>query len=213
MTLADVLRQWIPRKTVTDRFLVLLSAKARATGAADAEQLWASLQGDVQKLMQNALADGITPAEFKGRLAGLLQQYGVGDLKMPDGKAADASPWYADLVYRQTHANAAAEGRDMALFDDEYLERAPFWRFLAIEDSRNDSRDECPDTICRSLDGLLFEKKDSSAQLFLPPLHFQCRCEAQELTAAEAKRRGLTPRAGSSISLRPASGFGGRRFA
>lgn len=212
MTIADVLRAWISKKTVTDRFLVLLSAKARANGAADAEALWASLQGDVQKLMQDSLADGVTPPEFRARLANLLQQYGVGDLKMPDGQSADASPWYSDLVYRQTWANATAEGRDMALFDDEYLERAPYWRFLAIEDSRNDSRDECPDTICRSLDGMLFEKKDASAQLFLPPLHFQCRCEAQELTAAEAKRRGLTPRAGSSISLRPASGFGGRRF-
>ena len=42
MTLADVLRAWIPKKTVTDRFLVMLSAKARATGAADAEPAKAS---------------------------------------------------------------------------------------------------------------------------------------------------------------------------
>lgn len=210
--LEDTIKEWVVKHTLTPRFQAALVDRAKARGSSDAEQLWTSLMTDVNKSLKDAIASGASPKDVKAALADVLGAYGVGGLSMPDGKTADTSTWYADLVYRQTWANATAEGRDKALFDEEYTERAPFWQFHCVKDSRNDSDDECPDQICRRLDKLVFAKSDIGAQIYLAPLHWQCRCDISELTGAEVKRRGLSVVAGSSIGLTPMAGFGGRRF-
>ena len=54
---------------------------------------------------------------------------------------------------------------------------APFWRFVAVIDSRTTK-------ICQKLHHLVFDKLDKNAWKFLPPIHWICRSDAEDVLAS-----------------------------
>jgi SPP1 gp7 family putative phage head morphogenesis protein len=91
-------------------------------------------------------------------------------------KAKSVFPNYKDF-YLQTewdHANATSNmaARYLEMMDDADI--APYWRLNAIIDDGTT-------VICRSLDGKVFDKRDQNSWKFLPPLHWKCRTDAEDI--------------------------------
>ncbi|MDY3352309.1 DUF935 family protein [Riemerella anatipestifer] len=91
-------------------------------------------------------------------------------------KAKGVFPKYKEyhLQAEWEHANAvsAMGAKQQEMMED--IEDAPFWRFSAILD------DGTTDT-CKHLDGKVFRKDDKKAWKFLPPLHWRCRSDAEDV--------------------------------
>lgn len=91
-------------------------------------------------------------------------------------KAKAVFPNYKEF-YLQTewdHANATSNmaARYLEMMDD--IEVAPYWRLSAIIDDGTT-------VICRGLDGKVFDKRDKNSWKFLPPLHWKCRSDAEDI--------------------------------
>jgi len=112
------------------------------------------------------------------------------------------NPAYADLVYR-VNTTSAFNGAKYGEMFGRLGAAYPYWRFNAVIDSRNDEDTECPNTICRALDGKVFAKTNSAGRHLLPPVHFQCRCIAEEVDEQEASTLSVQ----TSFHLRPAAGW------
>ncbi|REC64082.1 hypothetical protein DRF65_00460 [Chryseobacterium pennae] len=91
-------------------------------------------------------------------------------------KAKAVFPNYKELYLKTEwdHANATSNmaARYMEMMDD--IEIAPYWRLNAIIDNGTT-------VICRSMDGKVFDKRDQSSWKFLPPLHWKCRTDAEDI--------------------------------
>lgn len=91
-------------------------------------------------------------------------------------KAKSVFPNYKELYLRTEwdHANATSNmaARYLEMMDD--VEIAPYWRLNAIIDDGTT-------VICRSLDGKVFDKRDQNSWKFLPPLHWKCRTDAEDV--------------------------------
>ncbi|MBB4807451.1 SPP1 gp7 family putative phage head morphogenesis protein [Chryseobacterium defluvii] len=91
-------------------------------------------------------------------------------------KAKSVFPNYKEFYLRTEwdHANASSNmaARYLEMMDD--MEIAPYWRLNAIID-------EGTTVVCRSLDGKVFDKRDQNSWKFLPPLHWKCRTDAEDI--------------------------------
>ncbi|SIT28797.1 phage minor head protein, partial [Chryseobacterium gambrini] len=91
-------------------------------------------------------------------------------------KAKSVFPNYKELYLKTEwdHANATSNmaARYLEMVDD--VEIAPYWRLNAIIDDGTT-------VICRSLDGKVFDKRDPDSWKFLPPLHWKCRTDAEDV--------------------------------
>ena len=91
-------------------------------------------------------------------------------------KAKSVFPNYKEFYLRTEwdHANATSNmaARYLEMMDD--VEIAPYWRLNAIIDDGTT-------VICRSLDGKVFDKTDQNSWKFLPPLHWKCRTDAEDV--------------------------------
>ncbi|PTT76859.1 DUF935 domain-containing protein [Chryseobacterium sp. HMWF035] len=91
-------------------------------------------------------------------------------------KAKSVFPNYKELYLKTEwdHANATSNmaARYLEMMDD--VEIAPYWRLNAIIDDGTT-------VICRSLDGKVFDKRDQDSWKFLPPLHWKCRTDAEDV--------------------------------
>lgn len=105
-------------------------------------------------------------------------------LKSPDvksfndfrNKVKPIFPKYKDfhLQTEWDHANATSNmaARYLEMMDD--IDIAPYWKFDAILDERTT-------VACNSLEGKVFDKRDKNSWKFLPPLHWKCRSDAQDM--------------------------------
>jgi phage gp29-like protein len=105
-------------------------------------------------------------------------------LKSPDvksfndfrNKVKPIFPKYKDFFLQTEwdHANATSNmaARYLEMMDD--IDIAPFWKFDAILDERTT-------VVCNSLEGKVFDKRDKNSWKFLPPLHWKCRSDAQDV--------------------------------
>lgn len=91
-------------------------------------------------------------------------------------KAKSVFPDYKDrfLETEWDHAGAssAMAARQQEMMDN--IDIAPYWKFDAIQDERTT-------VVCNALSGKVFDKRDKNAWRFLPPLHFKCRSDAQDI--------------------------------
>ncbi|MDN4028656.1 phage portal protein family protein [Chryseobacterium gambrini] len=91
-------------------------------------------------------------------------------------KAKSVFPNYKEFYLKTEwdHASATSNmaARYLEMMDD--VEIAPYWRLNAIIDDGTT-------VICRSLDGKVFDKRDPDSWKFLPPLHWKCRTDAEDV--------------------------------
>lgn len=91
-------------------------------------------------------------------------------------KAKAVFPKYKEYHLRAEwdHANAVSEmaTKQQEMMDD--IEDAPYWRFSAVLDKGTTH-------VCKVLEGKVFRKTDKKAWQFLPPLHWRCRSDAEDV--------------------------------
>lgn len=93
-------------------------------------------------------------------------------------KARSVFPKYKDYhleaEWDQANATSDMAARQQEMMED--IEIAPYWRFDAILDERTTEN-------CNHLHGRVFDKRDKNSWKFLPPLHWRCRSDAQDVLA------------------------------
>lgn len=190
-----VLEKWIDRKIITPDQAKNLATQLRSRSFSLAKVWEEQALQAVKDLVEQAIKNGMTMREFKDQASAILPRFENG--------------WYSELVRRVNTTSAAAAGKYEEMLDERYATAWAYWRYIAITDSRNISDEECPDTRCRWLHGRVFRKDDMEARYFLPPLHFQCRCQTQEVGQEMLDQRGWTVTPGSAIPFRSIPGWGG----
>lgn len=91
-------------------------------------------------------------------------------------RAVKLFPNYRESWLRTEYDQAFATSQMAARYNEMQadIEDAPFWKLSAIID---DGTTE----ICRSLDGKVFRKDDADSWRFLPPNHWKCRSDAEDV--------------------------------
>lgn len=91
-------------------------------------------------------------------------------------KAKSVFPKYKDYhleaEWEQANATSDMAARQQEMMED--IDIAPYWRFDAILDERTTDN-------CNHLHGRVFDKRDKNSWKFLPPLHWRCRSDAQDV--------------------------------
>ena len=191
--LSTVLALWNKRKVFTPDEIAGAEEWARAQ-AFTLSDVWAKKTlTAMRRVLAKAIEEGWTVQKFRAAATDVLARFKSGS--------------YADLVYRVSSSQAEAAGNYSKMFNEERVGIVPFWRYVAVLDSRNDAEDECPDMICRGLHGKVFSKTDAKASHLLPPLHFNCRCFAVDMTEHEVQKQGRVITKASSLKYHPPEGW------
>lgn len=150
---------------------------------------------EIYEELFRALREGKTVRDFADDAQKILDKYGAAEgLQVYTGDRF--SPAYADTVFRTNTQAAQAAGHYAEMFHPDWMEAEPYWQFSAIDDSR--TRPEHA-----ALDGKVFRKDDPEARKYLPPIGFNCRCQAIPLTDEDIQRDGLEVASGASIKDLP----------
>lgn len=153
----------------------------------------------------DAMAQGWTLADWIPKAQSLLDQFGASaGVRIFSGETWSA--WYADLVFRNANAAATAGGRYAEMFSREWIQRAPFWQYDAINDNRTR-----PDHL--ALDGLVFRKDDPAARKYLPPIAHGCRCSSIEADQADLDDGGYKVTRGRNVDIPLPEGWDADRVA
>ncbi len=145
-----------------------------------------------------ALQDGATLHDWLPEAQQILDAFCVTGGRVYSGETFSA--WYAEVVFRTNTQREYAAGRYAEMFAPAWMERAPYWLYSGILDSRIRAEH-------RHLDGKVFAKADASARRYLPPNGFNCRCVAIELTEADLHEGGYRLAKGVEIEHQPEDGW------
>jgi len=192
-----ILELWRKRGIVADAAAIERLKRAMTEQAFFLTGEWEEKMLDkIKGLLDKALEEGWTSKEFKDAAAAILDRFNDGS--------------YAEIVFRTNVSTANTAGKVSERWDAEWAEFAPYWKFVAKIDAKNDADDECPDTRCRWLNGRIFAKDDAAASRFIPILHFGCRCDTRDQTRDDVEGKTITK--GSEIPFEPLPGWDGSRF-
>jgi SPP1 gp7 family putative phage head morphogenesis protein len=183
---AAVLRWLQQRVPMTEAQRDALDEATAAQAFTVAGLTQASVVADVLAAIEAAVRDGTTFDTFRAALRPRVEEAWGKD----GGRLS--------TVFRTTIATAQNAGRYAEATDPDTLALRPFWRFVATQDSRT-----APE--CAAAHGTLLPADDPWWQSHYPPLHHNCRCVVQTLSARQAERLGGPTAPGA---LPAADGFG-----
>lgn len=156
-----------------------------------AKMLDLDLLRDVKKMVDQALAEGMTLRDFQKQLQPLLETKGWwGRKEMVDpetGEVRDVqlgSPRRLRTIFQTNLATAYAAGQWAQIV--ETSERAPWLMYTAVHDNR--TRPEH-----MAWDGRVLRFDDPWWQTHYPPNGWNCRCDVIQLNDRQVKKMGLTP--------------------
>lgn len=173
----------------------VLADELKGTAGRLAEVYNTRFTTEIYEELFRALREGKTVRDFATDAQKILDKYGAAEgLQVYTGDRF--SPSYADLVFRTNTQAAQAAGRYAEMFHPDWMEVEPYWQYSAIDDAR--TRPEHA-----ALDGKVFRKDDPEARKYLPPISFNCRCQAIPLTDDDVKQSGAKVSAGADIKDLP----------
>lgn len=186
--LQEVVDRWAKRGALAWKEFYALADELKAR-AFTAKRLWdqQALEQTLESLRQ-ALAEGKTVREW--------QATSWRDLAARFGTAGADTSHYVDTVFRTNTQAAYAGGRYAEMFNADWMEAAPYWRYSAIHDGR--TRPEHA-----ALDGRIFLKSDPAARRYLPPISFNCRCQCIEMTQEDIDAGGYKVTRGTDVPSIP----------
>ncbi len=149
---------------------------------------------DVHGLLGQAMYEGKGLRDVTPELQKLLDKYG-GQVKL-HGTTGRAKSAYKDLVLRNATQGAFAQGRYAEMFSDDWMQLAPFWKYVAVRDARTRPTHA-------ALHGRVFRKDDLSARKYLPPWQHQCRCQAVSMSLEEFEQGGHQTTNGDDVQHLP----------
>lgn len=203
--LKDTLALWRRRKILNSKRFGKLADELKGQAGRLAGVWQTRFVEAVYGSLFDAMAGGLTLQEWIPKAQSLLDQYGA-DTGVRIFSGEEWSPWYSDLVFRNANAAATAGGRYAEMFSREWIRRAPFWLYDAINDSRTR-----PDHL--ALDGMVFRKDDAAARKYLPPIDHNCRCAAEETDQLDVDEGGYKITRGTSVDVKLPDGWDADRVA
>jgi SPP1 gp7 family putative phage head morphogenesis protein len=144
---------------------------------------------DIRDMVQKALNEGITFAQFKKELEPKLKAKGWWGRKMimdAEGKASEVqlgSPHRLKTIYQTNLQTAYNAGRWQEQMEN--VDNRPYWQYVAVMDKRTRPTHA-------ALNGKVFRADDPFWNTHYPPLGFRCRCRVRALSDKNLKDRGLT---------------------
>lgn len=160
---------WQQRAKLTDAEAKALGAGAKhrtfyVTGLAERDMVQSVSDG-----IQAALKNGETLADFKKRIASVIQNEG----------------WHShrvENIFRTNMQSAYAAGRYAKM--QAVKASRPYWRYFTIEDKRRRPSHAV-------LHGMVYPADHEFWGQHYPPNGFRCRCGVQSLSARQVKKMGL----------------------
>lgn len=119
---------------------------------------------DIQSAVQRAIVEGSTLADFQKAMPKI----------MADNGWSGITPWHTETVFRTNVQMSYGIGQIEGL--RKVAEVMPFWRYVAIHDSR--VRKEH-----LALDGKIYPADHEFWQTHFPPWAYNCRCDVVPMTA------------------------------
>ena len=106
----------------------------------------------------------------------ILKSEAVKNFQEFRNKAKELFPNYRDTWLKTEWDQAWSTSQMGARYNEMMadIEDAPYWRLSAV-------LDDGTTLICRSLDGKVFRKDDAQTWRFLPPNHWKCRSDAEDV--------------------------------
>lgn len=182
--LDEVYRLWGGRTPISRAEFDLLPEWARGRAFTAARIAGEHALRDLQDSVGRALFSGQTLREWlSGDYERIAARY---------GRPGATRAAYEDMLFRTNQQAAVMAGRYTETFSPEWMEMAPYWQYLAIDDGRTRAEH-------RALDGKVFRKDDPMARRYLPPTGFNCRCTVLELTAEDVRAERLDVMNGAGI--------------
>ncbi|MDD5305027.1 MAG: phage minor head protein [Elusimicrobia bacterium] len=197
--LEAVLSQWSSRRILTSAQFEALSAAAKARAGALSGIWETKFVSAIYDSLGRSMRDNLSSAEWLTGAQKILDAYG-GGTKLGLYSGEKFSPWYAETIFRTNVTSALAAGKYADLFSPSGRRMAGFVMLSAIHDDRNEDEKGCPGTICRKLDGKVFQKDDPDVGQILTPLHFGCRCTVIELDDEDVAAGGYDVANGSDFA-------------
>jgi SPP1 gp7 family putative phage head morphogenesis protein len=203
--LKETLSRWRKRKILDSRTFENLADELKGQAGRLAGVWHTRFVEAVYGSLFDAMADGLTLQDWIPRAQSLLDQFGA-DTGLRIFSGETWSPWYSDLVFRNANAAATAGGRYAEMFSREWIRRAPFWLYDAINDSRTRPAH-------LALDGMVFRKDDPAARKFLPPIDHNCRCSSIETDQGDVDDAGYKVARGRDVDVKLPEGWDADRVA
>jgi SPP1 gp7 family putative phage head morphogenesis protein len=151
-----------------------------------AKVMRADILQDVRGMVDAAIDEGITFAQFKKELIPRLQEKGWWGIKETVDKETGlitetqlGSVARLQTIYRQNVQSAYMAGRYREQL--EVVDDLPIWEYVATIDSRTTER-------CRALNGRRFRADDPVWDTIYPPNHWGCRARVRAITERAAGR-------------------------
>ena len=144
---------------------------------------------DIRDELDRALAEGTTLEEFKKNLTPLLQRKGwwgkrlVGD-ETGAVQVQLGSPWRLKTIFNVNIQTAYQVGHYRQMTDPDVLRARPYWRYVAVNDSR--TRPEHA-----AWHNTVLPADDPWWDTHYPPNGWNCRCTVVSMSRRELEREGL----------------------
>ncbi len=154
-----------------DEFYALESwARSRAFTVAGVTK--AEVLNDIHSAVDDALQQGTTLEDFRGKLQEIMQNRGW----------EGTTPWHEETIFRTNIQTAYSVGRYEQI--QKVKEAFPYLQYLAIDDDR-----VRPEHL--AMNGRIFPIDSPVWDEWTPPNGFNCRCSTRPISQAEAESRGL----------------------
>jgi SPP1 gp7 family putative phage head morphogenesis protein len=168
-----------------------------------AKVMRADILQDIRGMVDKALDEGITFAQFKKELAPRLQEKGWWGKKESVDKTTGlitetqlGSVARLKTIYRQNLQSAYMAGHYKSM--TEVADDLPIWEYVSVVDSRTTER-------CRSLNGKKYRSDDPVWDVIYPPNHWGCRATVRALPRMPGNRE---PDRGEIVSKEVSVGSG-----
>ncbi|MBI2882854.1 MAG: minor capsid protein [Candidatus Methylomirabilis oxyfera] len=150
---------------------------------------------DIRAELDRALAEGTTYQEFKKQLTPILQAKGWWGRQQVRGESVQlGSPHRLNTIFQTNIQTALQVGHYRAMTDPAVLQARPYWRYVAVLDSRTRP-------MHRAWHGTILPADDPWWSTHYPPNGWLCRCSVVSVSKGELDRDH-----GGALSRRPDHG-------
>lgn len=157
-----------------------------------------ALLQDLHGAVDAAIAEGITPGEFRDRFDAIVEKHGWTGWT---GEASEAGrAWRARVIYETNLRTAYAAGRYKQMTDPALLKVRPFWQYRHGETRTPAS----PRAQHLAWNGKVWRADDPIWQRIYPPNGWFCSCGVRPLSRRDLARMGLPePELAPPLPTRP----------
>ncbi|MDQ7791243.1 MAG: phage minor head protein [Clostridia bacterium] len=180
----EAMDYWRSKVVMTPEEFRRLADAVKVNAFTVADMAGLDMLNEVWRLLDKAIAEGLTINEFREKAGELFKARGW----------EGATPYRLDNIFRTNIQTAFNVGRYKQMTEPDILQARPIWVYDAVNDRRTR-----PTHL--ALDGTARRADDPFWDTWYPPNGYRCRCAVRNLSEREARRRGVTVQTGAAPGL------------